>query len=62
MATRDLTNSRRPLSIKAILITIAVTLGVITILASLAGMGQLPEVFGFVGVVLLIQAGFYAIL
>lgn len=62
MATHGFTNARRPQSIKAVLVAVAVTVGGLTILASAAGLGQLPTVFGFVGGALLVQAGFYATL
>lgn len=62
MATRDFTDPGLALSIKAMMVTIAVLIGVATSLAYLAGIGQLNDVYGFVGAVLILQAVFYAIL
>lgn len=62
MATSEISRPRRPQSIKAILVGVSVALGVITILAFLAGFGELTAVYGFVGVALLVQAAFYALL
>lgn len=62
MATRKFTHPGRALSIKTILVTTTLVLGGITLAAFLAGVGRLNSVYGLLGVVLLVQAAFYAIL
>lgn len=62
MATRAFTHPRRALSIKATLVTTALVLAVGTLLAFLAGIGPLNEVYALLSLVLLAQAAYYAIL
>ena len=62
MATRDITNPGLALSIKAVMVSVALVLGIVMVAAYLANVGQLTEVYGFVGVVLLAQAALYALL
>ena len=60
MATRNVTNPQQALSIKAVMVSVALVLGIVMIGAYLANVGRLTDVYGFVGVVLLAQAALYA--
>ncbi len=62
MAARAFTHPRRALSIKATLVTTALVLAVATLLAFLAGIGPLNEVYALLSLVLLAQAAYYAVL